>query len=110
MDLIVRHRHQWAELFAAFDVVLAPPFGTPAFPHTDDPDWGRRTVTIDGQAAPYGAQIAWPGLAGFPGLPATCAPLGKTAGGLPTGVQILGPLFEDRTPIAFAGLIERAFS
>jgi amidase len=109
MDQIVRHRRQWADLFETYDVVLAPPFGTPAFPHKADPDWGKRTLTIDGQETPYGAQIAWPGIAGFPGLPATCAPLARTAAGLPTGVQIIGPMFEDRTPIAFAGLVEREF-
>jgi amidase len=109
MDTIARHRSQWAALFEDFDVVLAPPFGTAAFPHQESPDWGARSLIIDGQETPYGAQIAWPGLAGFPGLPSTCAPLARTAGGLPTGVQIVGPMFEDRTPIAFAGLIEREF-
>ncbi len=46
-------------------------------------------------------------MATFPGLPSTCAPLAKTATGLPTGVQIIGPRFEDLTPIAFAGLLAR---
>jgi amidase len=109
LDLIARHRRQWAALFETFDVVLAPPFGVVAFPHKDEADWGARTLTVNGEETPYGAQIAWPGLAGFPGLPATCAPLGRTAGGLPTGVQILGPMFEDHTPIAFAGLVAREF-
>ena len=66
-------------------------------------------MTIDGKATPYGAQIAWSGIATFPGLPATCAPIGKTKAGLPVGVQIIGPRYEDRTTIAFADLIERAF-
>jgi len=107
LDVIARHRRQWAALFETFDVVLAPPLGVAAFPHKDAPDWGSRTLTLNGEETPFGAQIAWPGLAGFPGLPATCAPLGRTSGGLPTGVQILGPMFEDRTPIAFAGLVAR---
>jgi len=109
LDAIAQAQAQWSELFETFDVVLAPPFGTAAFPHTDDPEWGNRRLTIDGQATPYGAQIAWPGIATFPGLPATCAPIGKTKAGLPVGVQIIGPRYEDRTPIAFAGLIEREF-
>jgi amidase len=109
LDAIAVAQAQWAELFETFDVVLAPPFGTVAFEHKDDPDWGNRRLTIDGQEAPYGAQIAWPGIATFPGLPSTCAPIGKTRAGLPVGVQIIGPRFEDRTPIAFAGLIEREF-
>jgi len=107
LDVIARHRGQWAALFEAFDVVLAPPLGVVAFPHKDEPSWGARTLTLNGQETPFGAQIAWPGLAGFPGLPATCAPLGRTSDGLPTGVQIVGPMFEDRTAIAFAGLVAR---
>ena len=110
LDAIAAAQAAWAELFERFDVVLAPPFGTAAFPHTDEPEWGKRTLTINGEATPYGAQIAWSGIATFPGLPSTCAPIGKTRGGLPVGVQIIGPRYEDRTPIAFAGLIEREFA
>ena len=109
LDAIAAARAQWAELFETFDVVLAPPFGTAAFPHTDEPDWPKRRLTINGEPTPYGAQIAWPGIATFPGLPATCAPIARTKAGLPVGVQIIGPRFEDRTTIAFAGLIEREY-
>jgi amidase len=107
LDAIASYRHAWAELFADFDVVLAPPFGTPAFPHKTETDWAARRLVVNGLETPYGAQIAWPGLATFPGLPATCAPLVRTASGLPTGVQIIGPRFEDLTPIAFAGLLAK---
>ena len=62
-------------------------------------------MIIDGEATPYGDQLAWPGLATFPGLPATAAPIGKTAAGLPIGVQVIGPFLEDRTTIAVAGWI-----
>ena len=37
------------------------------------------------------------------------APIGLTKGGLPIGAQIIGPYLEDRTTIAFAGLLEQAF-
>jgi amidase len=107
LDRIVAARLAWAELFRSFDVVLAPPFGVPAFEHNSEMPFAERTLTIDGQTTPYAAQIAWPGIAAFPGLPATCAPLARTSGGLPTGVQIIGPRFEDMTTLAFAGLIER---
>ena len=110
LDAIAAAQADWAELFGEFDVALAPPFGTAAFPHQTSPDWGARRLVIDGAETPYGAQIAWPGIATFPGLPSTCAPIGKTRGGLPVGVQIIGPRFEDRTPLAFAGLIEREFA
>jgi amidase len=43
------------------------------------------------------------------GLPATTLPIGRSANGLPIGAQIIGGFLEDRTTIAFAGLIEREF-
>jgi amidase len=102
-------RRQWTALFAAFDVVIMPAFGTAAFPHDDEPDGTKRTLTIDGQPTPYFNQIAWPGVALLPHLPATAAPIGFTRGGLPIGAQIVGPYLEDRTTIAFAGLLAREF-
>jgi amidase len=53
--------------------------------------------------------LAWPGTATLANLPSTAVPIGQTASGLPIGAQIIGPYLEDRTTIAFAGLIERAF-
>jgi amidase len=96
---------RWAKVFEGVDVVLAPPFGVAAFPHTDEPDREKRTLLIDGKSCPYGAQIAWPGIASLANLPATCAPVGKTTGGLPVGVQIIGPFLEDRTTLAVGGMI-----
>ncbi len=100
-------RRRWAELFEAFDIVLAPPFGAAAFPHIDEPDWAKRRLIINGRETPYQDQLAWPGTATFPGLPASAAPVGRSKAGLPIGVQIIGPMLEDLTPIAVAGLLER---
>jgi amidase len=36
-------------------------------------------------------------------------PIDHSPTGLPIGVQIVGPYLEDRTPIAFAELLEREF-
>ena len=68
-----------------------------------------RRVDIDGKPYPYPDQLAWPGIATLPGLPATAIPIGQSAHGLPIGVQILGPWLEDRTPLRLAELIEREF-
>jgi amidase len=38
-------------------------------------------------------------------LPATVAPVGPTADGLPIGIQIVGAYLEDRTTIEFARLL-----
>jgi amidase len=42
-------------------------------------------------------------------LPATVAPIGRTAAGLPTGVQIVGPAYHDLRCIRFAQLLEREY-
>ncbi len=102
-------RGQWRELFRDFDVVLTPAFSTPAFPHDHSPDVNARTAEIDGVRVPYFDQLVWPGVATVAGLPATVAPVERDAAGLPIGVAINGPLHEDRTTIAFAGLMEQAF-
>jgi len=39
------------------------------------------------------------------GCPATAAPIGLTAGGLPAAIQIMGPYWEDATPLTFAALV-----
>ncbi|WP_315783779.1 MULTISPECIES: amidase [unclassified Bradyrhizobium] len=101
-------RAQWRALFARFDAVICPIMPTPAFPHDHSPDQRERRVNIDGVAHDYNDQLAWPGVATLPGLPATAIPLGL-ADGLPVGVQIVGPFLEDRTPIKLAELIEREF-
>ncbi len=107
LDAQMRVARQWRAVFSEVDVVLMPPFGVPAFPHDDTPDWTARTLVIDGAVQPYPRQVAWPGVATFPGLPATAAPIARTREGLPVGVQIMGARFEDRTTIGFAGLLAR---
>jgi len=81
---------------------------TPAFPH-DHTDPLHRRVTIDGASHDYGDQLVWAGVATAPGLPATVLPIGASAAGLPIGAQVIGPMFEDRTPIRFAELVEHEF-
>jgi len=83
--------------------------GSPAFPHDDEPDGAKRTLMLNGKPTPYFAQLAWAGMATVANLPATVFPAGRTAAGLPFGLQAIGPYLEDRTTIGFAGLVEREF-
>jgi amidase len=101
-------RARWQALFRKVDVVLCPPMPTVAFPHDHSPLFAR-VLDIDGAKVPYFDQIVWAGIAILNGLPATTAPMGHTDSGLPIGVQIIGGFLDDRTTIAFAGLIEREF-
>ncbi len=104
-----RLRAQWRELFKSFDAVICPVMPTPAFPHDHSADQNKRRIDIDGREYPYLDQLAWPGIATLPGLPATAIPIGLSPRGLPVGVQIVGPWLEDRTPLKLAELIEREF-
>ncbi len=99
-------RRQWAALFKEFDVVVAPVLGAVAFAHFDlSVDWPDRKLTIDGEPASFGDQLAWPGVATLANLPVTATPIGKTRDGLPIGAQVIGPYLGDRTTLAFARMI-----
>ena len=102
-------RAQWRALFDSFDAVICPVMPTPAYPHDHSPEQEKRRIDIDGKEFVYSDQMAWPGIASLPGLPATAIPTGFSQEGLPVGVQIVGPWLEDRTPLKLAELIEREF-
>ncbi len=100
-------RRAWAALFETVDVVIAPCLGVGAYPHMPPGDPLGQTLLVNGKPEPTMSQMAWPGLASLPNLPATALPIGRFANGLPIGAQVIGPYLEDRTTIAFAGLVER---
>ncbi len=101
-----RQRARWAELFTRYDALLCPVFPTPAFPHDQSPNIGRRTLSVNGAPQPYlGTLLGWPALSGLSSLPGTAAPVGFTKEGLPAGIQVVGPYLEDRTAIHVAKLV-----
>jgi amidase len=101
---------RWADFFRSYDVLLMPVTPTVAPPHhnKDHDPWGR-TIEVNGKARNYFEQPIWSGVANLAGNPATAAPAGFASSGLPVGLQIMGPLFEDLTSIGFARLLEEAF-
>jgi amidase len=105
-----RLRMQWRAFFDEWDVVIYPAAAVPAFPHDHSEPLEARSLEVDGKPFPYlDACFIWADPASTCGLPATAAPIGQSPAGLPIGVQIIGPYLEDRTPIAFAGHLEREF-
>ena len=98
-------RAAWSGYFAGVDVFVCPTNFTAAFPHDPRPFDERTIATADGER-PYAEQPFWIAHASLAGLPALAAPAGRTPRGLPVGVQVVGPAFEDDTAITFAELLE----
>jgi amidase len=107
-------RAAWRAFFSNWDVLVAPAFFTPAYPHWDKP-WPdteaslKRTLDVNGKAVLEELGLFYPSVATVAGQPATAVPLGLTRGGLPIGVQLIGPYLEDRTPLRFAELLAQEF-
>ncbi|MEH2549257.1 amidase [Bradyrhizobium sp. AZCC 2262] len=102
----------WHRFFANYDVLLCPVTPTVAFPHDAErlelEAQFTRHLVVNGATVPYMDNLAWPGLATVANLPATAIPTGRLVGGLPAGVQVIGPYLGDRTTLRFAQLVERA--
>lgn len=107
----LRHkmRWRWAEFFREWDLLLCPAAASAAFPHDHEGERHDRTIVVNGRRVPTTDQLFWAGYSGVAYLPSTVAPCGFTPGGLPVGVQIVGPQYGDRTCIEFARLLEREF-
>ena len=66
-------------------------------------------MLVNGKEMKVTDQLFWAGYSGVAYLPSTVAPCGLTPGGLPVGVQIVGPQHGDLTCLRFARLLEREF-
>jgi len=100
-------RQRWAEFFADVDILLCPVTPVPAFRHvqaSEGSNWIHATLADHGDR-PYGDLIGWNALIGSAYLPVTVPPVGRTAGGLPIGVQVVAPYLHDRSALAFARCI-----
>ena len=104
-----RMRRAWAEFFTTHDLLLCPVAGAAAFPHDQKGERYERTLMVDGKRVPVTDHLFWAGYSGAFYLPSTAAPCGFTPGGLPVGVQIVGPQYGDLRCLAFARLLEREF-
>lgn len=95
-------RRVWAEWFRDFDVLLCPVMPMLPFPHDHDGTISDRTLVINGAVRSHPGTLAWAGMIGVSYLPSTVVPVGRTAGGLPVGIQVVGPYLEDRTSLFVA--------
>src|SRR5271165_441960 len=103
----VAFRARWQAYFQDVDVFLSPVMFTPAFPHDHSQPMDQRTIATPEGPASYWNIFNWIAHATLTGCPATAAPIGLTAAGLPADIQIMGPYWEDATPITFAAMLAR---
>ena len=99
------YRALWQQFFKTHDVFLLPVTFTPAFPHDHSVPVEKRVISTPDGERPYLEISSWISIASVTGLPSTAAPIGRVAAGVPVGVQILAPMWEDGTSIEFAALL-----
>jgi amidase len=95
----------WASWFDEYDALLTPVLCTTAFPHLQEGTFATRQLLVDGEAREYMAVTWWTGMFGVLGLPVAVPPVGRTAAGLPVGMQVVTPFLRDRDAVRIAGLI-----
>ncbi len=95
----------WQKYFESHDVFLFPAGFSAAFPHDHSQPIEQRVIEIPEGKLPYLNTPLWTCFATLAGLPATVAPVGRTNAGLPAGIQIVAPIWEDGTSIEFAALL-----
>jgi amidase len=84
-------------------VLLCPACAVPAFRH------GEREWTVEGQTVRYLDAMRYTQWFNLFAAPAAVVPVGRSAEGLPIGVQVAGRPFEDETVLAVAEAIDREF-
>jgi amidase len=92
----------WRDYFRGIDAFLLPVAFVPAFPHDHGMPLKSRVIQTPEGPRRYQELRFWISYATLCGLPATVAPVGFTGGGLPVGIQIVGPYLEDATTIDVA--------
>ena len=83
-------------------VLLCPVGSIPAFRH------GERSWTIDGREVTYEQVFTPCVIFNLFGNPSVVVPVGRSAEGLPIGVQLVGRPFEDQLVLAVAAKLEEA--
>ena len=92
-------------VFEEVDVLLCPVTPSTAMKHDHNPDFHARTIAVNGKKKSYFDNFFWAGIATLCGLPSTVVPLGLHEG-LPFGMQIIGPAYEDKTPLGVAKMLK----
>lgn len=98
-----RVRAQTLELLRETHVLLCPVASVPAWRH------GERAWSIDGQRVDYLDAVRHTQWFNALAAPAAVVPVGRSAEGLPVGVQIVARPYEDELALAVASVVDIAF-
>jgi amidase len=94
----------WADWFDGYDVLLAPCWSTPPFEHDQTGDMTSRAVMVNGEPRNHLELSYWLMIVNLTNQPSAVVPIGRTAAGLPAGMQIVAPYLHDRRAIRVAEL------
>jgi Asp-tRNA(Asn)/Glu-tRNA(Gln) amidotransferase A subunit family amidase len=96
-------RHKLVAEMQRFPILLCPVCAVPAIRH------GEREWSVDGQTVRYLDAMRYTQWFNLFAVPAAVVPVGRSADGLPIGVQIAGRPFEDEAVLAVAAAVEGEF-
>ena len=97
-----RRRAELLQWMRTTGLILAPVGATAAFEH------GAERVEVSGKSISIFRAFSYSQTCNVLGLPSVAVPAGRTANGLPIGVQVVGRPFEERTVLSAAAIIEAA--
>jgi amidase len=97
-----------ARAFETYDVIVTPVTPVEPFFHDHSEFHHRRLSCSNGETVDYALMKTWVALATTCGLPATAIPAGVSTGGLPVGVQVIGPEGRDAQTLSAALALEQA--
>jgi len=101
------HKDRLAAFFTRYDAILMPISMVPAFPHQQQPSFAERVLKLDGRDVPYPGLLNWISVATALHAPALAVQAGRTASGLPVGVQLVGPWGGEDRLFDLAAALER---
>ena len=97
-----RLRERLLQWMRTTGLILAPVGATAAFEH------GAERVEVGGKSLSVFRAFSYSQTFNVLGLPSVAVPAGRTANGLPIGVQVVGRPFEERNVLSAAAIVEAA--
>jgi Asp-tRNA(Asn)/Glu-tRNA(Gln) amidotransferase A subunit family amidase len=105
LDVLFRRdivRARFLDQMERYPIVVCPVSAIPAFRH------GERSWTVGNTTIGYPDAFSYSQYFNLLGNPAAVVPMGRSAEGLPIGVQIVGRPWEEERVLAISGCVERA--